>query len=693
MQKKKIINFRPLFYCFISYGFAIIFAGKLFSGHFAYTALFFSLILVGFLLAFYKKAFLEFSLCAVAIMLGLSSFFVSLNKYSLATSYDTPVVVSGTIASVRDYSSGQQIVLNNIKIDDTNKSFSISLFNYEAVFSVGDYLEIQTNLSKVTPFNLDKFSSYYYNNNIFYTATYSNSIMINHTKTSLPLKEQIKQSTLNAFLSVMPKEIAHIAYGAMFGDASGISADIYSSFRDSGIIHILSVSGMHMVIVVGIVDFFLRKSKLNKYARFSIFASCLIFYSYLCSFNVTVVRSCLMSLILIFGSSFGKRYDMLNAIGLSGLAILVFKPLMIFDIGFQFSYLSVFMIAGFSKPISNFLQKKGLNQKLSIALGTSLAVQAGLFPLTLKYFGQFPLAGTIANLIAVPIFELGFVIAFVLNIVLMFLPFLTFLLLPISFLFGLTIQISNFLASIDFLLISGYLPSSIIILFFLLIVFIASPFVMLRKNFKQPLILLLALMCFVFCFVDLKPKQYHNLTIFQANYGSANSTIFATENERILISDFKDINHLSVYLHQARLKSFNILVLAEDYSQQNLEEFKQKFDIDLILNPNEAFDSKTFSIDYLTLSEKNFPIIKIYGYKTLMLPSSLSLQEENHLNLIKNSLNSNIVLQWQTSNINFNADYIITKNSLSSPDLKFEELNNWYFELKNGKINFVRSLN
>lgn len=694
VQKKKIINFRPLFYCFISYGFAIVFAGKLFSGYFAYLALFLSIVLFGFALAWKRKAFLEFSVCAVAIILGLGSFFVSVGKYNNSKQYNFEVTTSGTVSQVRENNSGQQIVLDNVFINNSKQNFSVYVFNFESSLAVGDRIEFSAFLNRVVPFNLGKFSSFYYNNNIFYTATLSEETSVSHQAGNLPLREQIKQKTLSSFMSVMPKEIAYIAYGAMFGDASGISSDIYSSFRDSGIIHILSVSGMHMVIVVAIINFLLKKFNINRYARFSIFSAFLLFYAYLCSFNITVVRSMIMSLALIFGTSFGKRYDMLSAIGLSGLLILIVKPLSIFDIGFQLSFLSVFMIAGFAKPIAKFLQSKGLSQKLSAALGTSIAVQVGLFPLTIQHFGQFPLAGTLANLIAVPIFELGFVLAFILNIFLLVLPFLSFLLFPISFLFSTTIWLSNFFASIDFLLIKGYIPSGIIVLIFLLITFISSKFVMASKKAKAPIFAALIVACICFTAIDLAPKTYNNITVFQASYANSYSTIFITKNENVLVSDFKDISYLSTFVNKARISKFNIVVLANAYNQENFEQFKLQFQTNLVLAHGENFESETFSINHQSLTTgKKVPVLNVFGYSGIMLQNKLTVAEQNHLNLINANSSFNFLVKWQETTANLQADYLATKNSLTTPNLEFKQLNNWYFELNNGKINFVRSLN
>ncbi len=657
-----------------------------------YILLFALAILIATVFCVTKKNFAPLIIIACFVGLGLGNFVISTNNFNNAQQFEAQQQVSGRIVSVRNYSSSQSLVLSNVTIGEA-KAGNISVYIVNGNLMLGEKLTFNADVNKVNLFDLGKFSSFYYNNKIFYTTQITESDILQQTQTNLSLKEKIKSKTLTTFLKAMPQDSAYVAYGALFGDTNQIDKNIVESFSKSGIVHILSVSGMHIAFVVAILNFFLSKTKLNKSFRLAFFGFALFFYSYLCSFNLTVVRSSIMGFVLILSTSFGKRYDMLTSIGLSGLIVLMLKPLSVFDIGFQLSYISVFMIAAFSKNISLFFQKLRLPRFISAPLAISLSVQIGIFPLLLKHFNQFSFVSVFSNLVIVPVFEVAFILIFVINIITMVLPFLSFLLLPPAFLINFVVSLSNLFSSASSLIVTAQPESSIFITLFLVAVFVLSGFVMLKRQHKIVLINAILALALILTGIEMLPKSYNNFTVFQAHKSNAHNSIFYTQNEFLLVTDLKDLPYLIKFANTSKIKTFDVVLLTENYNLQNLEDFKQLYPHAKLLTHGESFNGNVFNISYITVyNNVNLPLIYAGGYKSLILNKALSVQQHQQLQYANYLHQVNLCISWQNQQPDFQCDFLIFSNTLKAPLKEFTQLNNWFFELKHATINAVRSL-
>ncbi|PWH86166.1 ComEC/Rec2 family competence protein [Brumimicrobium oceani] len=177
------------------------------------------------------------------------------------------------------------------------------------------------------------------------------------------------------------------------GDKSKLSIEKRNHFANAGAMHVLAVSGMHVGILLGFLQwiFFFIKP-LRKRNLYLYFALILIWaFAFLTGMSASVARAVTMFSILAIGQLMGKKFFSLQAIFASALLLLIFNPLYLFDIGFQLSYLAVLGIAFFYGPIVKLLyfRYKVFN---FFWQGTviGIAAQIGTIPLTLYYFNQFP---------------------------------------------------------------------------------------------------------------------------------------------------------------------------------------------------------------------------------------------------------------------------------------------------------------
>ena len=190
----------------------------------------------------------------------------------------------------------------------------------------------------------------------------------------------------------------------LFGIKTNLNDEIQQQFKDFGILHVLAVSGMHVVLLFSTISYVLRKLRLSKNVITVILIVFLLIFSLMAGFSGSVVRAALMCLMTIVGTLAGRRIHTINLLVGSMLLILLFEPNYLFDIGFQLSYLAVFSIV-FCYPVVQhyFTFKNWIVNYFGQLIGVSLVAQLGVLPLSIYYFKQIPLLFLIGNIIAIPI--------------------------------------------------------------------------------------------------------------------------------------------------------------------------------------------------------------------------------------------------------------------------------------------------
>lgn len=188
------------------------------------------------------------------------------------------------------------------------------------------------------------------------------------------------------------------------------------NFRHSGVVHILCVSGLHVGIVALIIGWLLAPLGNRRGIRVTkgiVQISAIWFFVMLTGMAPGTVRAGIMFTVISVGDNFFNRPSTLNAIATSALIMLVARPLVLFDVGFQLSYCSVLGIVALVPPIKRFFpvpQSKNrlvapclpIYDKLLSLFIVSLVAQMCVAPFTLYYFHEFPVYFLVANMVVVP---------------------------------------------------------------------------------------------------------------------------------------------------------------------------------------------------------------------------------------------------------------------------------------------------
>jgi competence protein ComEC len=259
------------------------------------------------------------------------------------------------------------------------------------------------------------------------------------------LAEEIREQLLAVYErnGLSGDELA-ILSALTLGYRKTLDPEIRQTFANSGAMHVLAVSGLH----VGIV-FMAFRMLFSFFNRFRwgrwiyVVAAVLVLwgYAFLTGLSPSVQRAALMFSLIQVGEGLRRPVNVYNTLATSAFILLCFNPVLLFEVGFQLSYSAVLGIVYFQPRMAALFQFRNKIASYLWGLFTvSLAAQLGTFAVSSFYFRQFPVWFWISNFVVIPAAFLFIVLAA---------GILVFSFFPV---------ISSFLA-----LISGKLVSSVLV--------------------------------------------------------------------------------------------------------------------------------------------------------------------------------------------------------------------------------------
>lgn len=198
-----------------------------------------------------------------------------------------------------------------------------------------------------------------------------------------------------------------IAEALLIGYTDDLDRDLVKAYSNTGVVHIIAISGMHLGLIYIILLWvfnklpYLRKLKVLKII---FILTGLWLFALLTGGCPSILRSAVMFTCIIIGKHFSKSPSIYNSLAASAFILLCYNPYFLWDVGFQLSYISLLGIIVFQKYIYRILyfKNKWIDKVWELS-AVSIAAQVLTFPLCLYYFHQFPLLFLFTNLITVPL--------------------------------------------------------------------------------------------------------------------------------------------------------------------------------------------------------------------------------------------------------------------------------------------------
>ena len=341
-------------------------------------------------------------------------------------------------------------------------------------------------------------------------------------------------------------------YAFIFGDASYIDDDILSSYRENGISHLFSVSGMHITLISTLLLFLLNKIKKNN-LNYIIVIIFLIFYMFLTNFTPSIIRATSLFTLLFVNKILKLNISTFRILLIIMFSALLFNPYSIYNVGFIFSYLISLYLIKFSDLIN---YKKNYISKLFM---TSLIAFLVSIPIMINNYFSINLLTIVNNLIFVPLVS---IIIFPLSIITVLIPKLSII---YSFLINILEFLSSFMLNMKIELVLKKVNILFTLIYFFVITFTLYMFKL--KKYKYIFIL------FLFLFVHANLNYISNPYITFLNVGQGDSIFLHFKNNKSnVLVDTGGLYNYSLYknainyLKSVGIKKLDYLILTHgDY--------------------------------------------------------------------------------------------------------------------------------
>ena len=180
-----------------------------------------------------------------------------------------------------------------------------------------------------------------------------------------------------------------------------------SHFSQAGVSHVLSLSGLHVGILWGILIFILsplRKRMSGRVVSWFVSTIVLWAYAFITGLAPSVVRAVAMCMLVDLGRIRCSRVSTINILSAVAGGMLIYRPYYLYDVGFQLSFMAVLAICVCYRPLCSLVKRSNpLLTSVWKILCISFSAQLGTAPLIAIYFGSFPVYFLVANLLVTPL--------------------------------------------------------------------------------------------------------------------------------------------------------------------------------------------------------------------------------------------------------------------------------------------------
>lgn len=328
----------------------------------------------------------------------------------------------GTVFKTKLSESGYQTIhlslektANGSRQTSVQGNIILTLDTLESVYEIGDFVAFKTKLepfrNETNPGSFD--AEYYYGTHHYVGRAFiaSNCISKIGTHENLSTFFSKWQNQIGDNMkSWLPESVSGIGVALLLGNKADINQEVLDSFSNTGAMHVLAVSGLHVGIILIIFQYILSFFSRWISKKQSILFSVVLIWGFglLSGASPSVIRAVVMFSILALGQVLSRKNNGMNNLILSAIVLLMYDPYYLFDIGFQLSYVALIGILLFQTPIYKLIpvKQKWLDwiwQGSAVGIAATIATT----PFMLYWFHQFPNYFLLSNIV---VMLLGFVV-------------------------------------------------------------------------------------------------------------------------------------------------------------------------------------------------------------------------------------------------------------------------------------------
>ena len=377
------------------------------------------------------------------LLLGIWRFGLSqpvIDKNHIANYYNQTIKLVGRVVDEPDIRlTHRKLTIGRIKAEGIGflkGKILVNAPNYPE-YNYGDLLQIKCELTAggmIEDFDYGKFLNA---KNIYAVCYQPEDILL--VNSNLTINQKIRRGILAVkykYKQIIDKAVPYpqseILASLILGLRRGIPENIINNLRQTGLSHIIAISGLHISIVtLLLMNSFIAIGLRRRYA-FAAATISLIIFLIMIGFHASSVRAGIMGFAALLAMQAGRLKNGINILILAAFILLLINPkLLLGDVGFQLSFLAVLGIIYLGQPIEKFLERIKVPKFFEIrsSLMMTLSAQIMVLPLMVYYFGNLSVIAPVANVLILPILPLIMIIGFGLGIV-------GFIILPLAHFIG-----------------------------------------------------------------------------------------------------------------------------------------------------------------------------------------------------------------------------------------------------------------
>ncbi len=380
-----------------------------------------------------------FACCFLFLAAGLYRLQTAANEWPLPQKVDLVVQVVAEPIVKENHT--------NLVVSSSQGKILLKVSRYPE-YQYGDELSISGQLEIPAEFEGFNYKNYLLKDGI-YSVIYNPRVkLLDKNKDLYAVILEFKQGLKEVIRQNLSPPYSALLGAIILGDKSQFSQELKDKLNITGLRHITCISGMHIIILSGILMELGIILGLWRGQAFYFTIGLLIVFIIMIGASPSAIRAGIMAGLLLFAQKIGRFRTAPRALVLAAVAMLAINPFLLKnDAGFQLSFLATLGIIYFLPFFQNWL--KWLPAKNIISL--TLAAQVFTLPLLIYNFGYISLVAPLTNLLVVPLLPLIMILGFVFVLSgLIYQPLAWLLSLPLQFLLTYMVKIIDFFAWLPF---------------------------------------------------------------------------------------------------------------------------------------------------------------------------------------------------------------------------------------------------
>lgn len=308
-------------------------------------------------------------------------------------------------------------IMNTDRLSSSTKISGIAQvrMSADAAWQYGDLLQFTA--WPLTPFESRDFSyrdylAVYNIHTMVYYPQHVIQLGVNYGSRMRAWLIRFREKAWETIFEIYPQPESGLLAGILLGIDSDLPSSLAQAYRDTGVAHIIAISGFNMAVLAGFFLWFFARL-VGPYWAALISAILLGIYTIFVDGAPSVVRALIMAIMAAGGHLIGRRQVGINALCFTAAVMCLFNPLLLGNVSFQLSFTATLGLVLFAEPMQDWLKarlEKSFSEKLAAKLTGpmseyflfTLAAQFATLPVITAQFGRISLSSLLANPLVLP---------------------------------------------------------------------------------------------------------------------------------------------------------------------------------------------------------------------------------------------------------------------------------------------------